>query len=568
MKIKSVELRDHPGVGDMYVSFADGEGNAFNTVILAGANGTGKTVLLNAVQNIFEANLGGNSGIVSVEMLLDENDLAIVAKAGPNFPSFEHCSSIKLIKDTNNTSNWDAYQFEWAAADGQIYRQAAPAHVEVWRKHFRSFYNEARVEYRAGNPQSVTALSLDNPDILALRSGNNSEIAQLLVDIRASDSEDLASWVRANPGIAPPENIQSLRFSRFETALNYMFPTKRFKRVQRDVGSLGLIFEEHGRESSLDNLSTGEKQILFRAGFFLRNLRAVSSGIVLLDEPELSLHPEWQERILGFYSAILTGMDGKHPQIIASTHSPFIVHGAANAKIVILEKDLQTGQIRQMADPVYPALNSPASVRAFNIDAFLEKSRKPLLVLTEGETDVTILETAWRKLFPHEPMRFELRAALGDKNLNITLNDSELFAKLGERAIVGIFDFDSAFNQWKGALKKGVELTISERDGLLKKHAEHRIWAMLLPVPEFRSKLASRELGKNSAMSIEFMFHEEYFPPNFVEYEKHALDQKTPYIPTGRKADFAKKVADFERVAFESFRPLFARLTEILDGGT
>ncbi|MBZ5761782.1 AAA family ATPase [Rhizobium sp. VS19-DR104.2] len=565
MKIKSVELIGHPGIGNLFVSFVDDDSNTFNTVVLAGENGTGKTALLDAIQNVMEGNLGGDIGVIKLELHFDDDDRAALSLSDPLLPSLLHVQTVKLIKDTSVTHDWGAYQLEWVTSNHAKYSQSAKVHEVAWRRHFRSFYNEARVEYAARTPGSVTGLQIDTPDITSIRSGANSDIVQLLVDIRAADAEDLAMWVHNNPGVAPPSDVQNIRFSRFQNAFDEMFPAKRFKGVTREDGTLRMSFEEYGRVSSIDHLSTGEKQILFRAGFVLRNLEAVLKGIFLIDEPELSLHPDWQARILPFYTKILSDPSGAHPQIIVSTHSPFIVHGAANAKIVILEKDQTSGFVRQMSEPVYPGLKAPFSVRAFNIDAFLESSKKPLLVMTEGETDAVILETAWRKLFPTKPIMFELRPALGVRNLNITLNDAELGIKLGSRGIVGIYDFDDAYNQWKGTFKKAEEVSGVEEDGLVRKHPECKAWAMLLPVPAFRSKAASREIAGNSTLSIEFMFPDECFPKGFVKYELLTEGQRKPFISNG-KAEFAESIMNLQPSAFNAFLPLFRRLEEMIGG--
>ena len=79
-----------------------------------------------------------------------------------------------------------------------------------------------------------------------------------------------------------------------------MFPRKKLRALGREKQAFRIEFEEGGRISDLNSLSTGEKQIVFRGGFLLRELDRARSGIILIDEPELSLHPEWQSRIVGF----------------------------------------------------------------------------------------------------------------------------------------------------------------------------------------------------------------------------------------------------------------------------
>lgn len=52
--IKRLVLRDHPILGDLELDFADSAGAPFPSIVLAGGNGCGKTVLLEAIHSIFE----------------------------------------------------------------------------------------------------------------------------------------------------------------------------------------------------------------------------------------------------------------------------------------------------------------------------------------------------------------------------------------------------------------------------------------------------------------------------------------------------------------------------------
>jgi hypothetical protein len=275
-----------------------------------------------------------------------------------------------------------------------------PLGADPFRTLFRSFYSEANVSFIAAPRTSVTTLDIDAPDIGARRSGAelSSEISQLLIDIDAADSGDLRQWVTRNEGQAPPPKVINVRLKRFTSAFALMFQTKKYKGINRTGGNLSVEFEEHGKACDVNQLSTGEKQIIFRAGFLLRDLAAARSSVILIDEPELSLSPQWQEKILQFYQKLLIDTNGQHAQIIVATHSPFIVHGAANAKVIVLQKDVKDGRVTAMATPTYPVVSGIEAIHAFNVESFLQLAEARLLILTEGETDAIILRTAWSKL--------------------------------------------------------------------------------------------------------------------------------------------------------------------------
>lgn len=75
---------------------------------------------------------------------------------------------------------------------------------------------------------------------------------------------------------------------------------------------------QSGKEFDLIQLSSGEKQLLIILGVSL--LQENKSHIYIADEPELSLHVDWQERLVGSLKTV-----NPNSQIIFATHSPDIV---------------------------------------------------------------------------------------------------------------------------------------------------------------------------------------------------------------------------------------------------
>ena len=155
------------------------------------------------------------------------------------------------------------------------------------------------------------------------------------------------------------------------------------------------------------------------------------------------------------------------------------------------------------------------------------------------------------------------------KNINITLNDQTLFSKLRDRAIVGLFDFDTGFDQWNGVWKRkkpSVMASGSEAGGLLRKHPQNCGWAMLLPVPDFRATYASGALGGRSILSIEFLFADNDIPAHMIAYRDLALSAKQPYFPDALKADFAAHAKTLSPASFTAFEPLLKTLEDIVSG--
>lgn len=76
------------------------------------------------------------------------------------------------------------------------------------------------------------------------------------------------------------------------------------------------FYNRKGKRIFLDRLSSGEKHILF----ILVSVASAGSGLVIIDEPELSMHVSWQKSILDAIERI-----NPEAQVVMATHSPEIV---------------------------------------------------------------------------------------------------------------------------------------------------------------------------------------------------------------------------------------------------
>ena len=103
------------------------------------------------------------------------------------------------------------------------------------------------------------------------------------------------------------------------TAVNHFFTEKQLVTTSTDeMDDTPLLHIKHkdGTLSELDTLSSGERQV---AGLIYSASRVAQGNVVLVDEPELSLHIDWQRTII---KAMVEQLPSK--QLIICTHSPVI----------------------------------------------------------------------------------------------------------------------------------------------------------------------------------------------------------------------------------------------------
>lgn len=95
-----------------------------------------------------------------------------------------------------------------------------------------------------------------------------------------------------------------------------------------------FVIEKEGEEFMFDQLSDGEKSLIALVGDIARKLAMshpysqnplMESGIILIDEIDLHLHPSWQRDVLPRMREAFKGC-----QFIISTHSPFVITNISN----------------------------------------------------------------------------------------------------------------------------------------------------------------------------------------------------------------------------------------------
>jgi len=145
----------------------------------------------------------------------------------------------------------------------------------------------------------------------------------MLVDIDNKDSWELKNWVVNNKWLAPWDDIIEVRLKRFKNAFKEIFNDTI---IYSWIENLKPIFKKWNNKIEIDKLSSWEKQIVFRWSYLLKDKESIKWAIALIDEPEISLHPIWQQKILNFYQKLFIDNSWKQTsQLFITTHSPYLL---------------------------------------------------------------------------------------------------------------------------------------------------------------------------------------------------------------------------------------------------
>lgn len=118
---------------------------------------------------------------------------------------------------------------------------------------------------------------------------------------------------------------------------------------------------------------------------------AEKASLILLDEPEISLHPIAQKRMMQFIME--TCLDKGH-QVVFSTHSPFMVEDLPNKAIKLLGLDSARQEVRLVATGCTPR---EAFFRLSEVDVNTTQLANQTKIIVEDELAAHLVDSAARR---------------------------------------------------------------------------------------------------------------------------------------------------------------------------
>lgn len=293
-------------------------------------------------------------------------------------------------------------------------------------------------------------------------------------------------------------------------------------------------------------------------------------GIVLIDEADMHLHLNLQYYAFPNLLALFPKI-----QFILSFHAPMIALG--------LEKALGADGfvIRELpnADIITPE-NYSEFLTAYNIYSLSSKFESDLLIrlsatslpiiLVEGKTDVSLIVTAWEKLYPGVSIPYEIIPCGLEPNPDDRSGGAEMLRRcceflsiVSDRIVITVFDNDRIGNeQFKGVSSKAFRIG---KDDLHKVHKTKPMHSILLPIPPGREMFANSPNMNFRHLSIEHYFEDQILTNHNLKGTPVAADSIVFEIEgTSRaKVAFSEASKNFAPSEFSQFQTLFDRISYI-----
>ena len=321
MKIKNLHMRDFKGLRDIFINFEKND-ELLDLLALAGSNGSGKTRVLESILKYFQDYLNYKQNNIEAGIFYEEKEKNCISNVQDFFYGLKN--------------------FSYYEVNDPLYEQ----HIEIKNKLDilpKIIYVPTEINFQKMNAASTT-LTQEYKFI-------NIVDTNLIKDIPSYIATKIISEILKNKN----EKVGDIQKKVFDE-INEIFETLgievKIEDISQDGRNIPIFTNSSGDEFDINELSSGEKQLFLRT-LAIKMLNPGNS-IILIDEPELSLHPKWQQRIVDVYRKI-----GKNNQIIIATHSPHILGSVRKENIMLLDKDDDGKIVVRTGDELYDSYGQP-----------------------------------------------------------------------------------------------------------------------------------------------------------------------------------------------------------------
>lgn len=352
----------------------ENESFSFNpqVTVLIGDNGTGKSTVLDALSFVLGTFFLGIDGVPSRPLNNSEKRRVIVS---PESVEVQLPFSIGVEHSLDNVN------YTWKRSTNKASSGATS------QKEAKELINKAKEltkKVRTGEPVNLPLIAYYGTERLSekfekrayAKKSSRLDGYYSALDPRSFEQKFL-SWFKTFEDSALKFNKDKTLYYTFVAALKSMIP--EWKNIVFSWEANDMLCQvDSGHWLSYQALSSGYKNVVrltadiaYRAIKLNPHLgeRAVigTSGIVLIDELDMHLHPKWQKTIIEDLKRTFPKI-----QFIVTTHSPFIIQSLTTEEILNLDGNVVTNPFMKSIDDI------AEDVQQINIPQMSNKKREML----------------------------------------------------------------------------------------------------------------------------------------------------------------------------------------------
>ncbi len=329
MKISYIEFNNFKAFYSGRLSFDD------NLTVIAGANGAGKSSVLDAINICLSwivARIRSEEGRGNY---IKEDQISVGQTSATLAAQFNEIGEVvipnKAVRGINKSASIDI---------ASLKEYSERKRQEILQTNFKTsipvfaHYDVRRAVVDVPLRVSETEFGMFDAYTDSLKGAAN--FRKFFQWFRAE--EDIENeFLRENDTLTPHPALRA-----FRTALDRFLPLYRNMRVRRRP--LRMEIDKDGVVLNISQLSDGEKIYIALIGDLCKRLALANptlqdptqgEGIVLIDEIDLHLHPNWQREIATKLPQVFPNI-----QFIISTHSPHVINSVPTESVRLLHNEM------------------------------------------------------------------------------------------------------------------------------------------------------------------------------------------------------------------------------------
>lgn len=376
MKIKSLHIRNVGPFKDATVDFTtiDSEETYEAPItIITGMNGAGKSIVIDSIRAIL------SSQSLERNIVADDKDFCIEIDAMYN----EH--GIRRLSATHLENGHLPYVDYEGLNKPFLYGYKQPGKVYGWVADYWSS------KLPTDSFQIKNMVNIEHDMVLKdamVGKKRNIDLTNFICQV---------DYLRSSEMIEEKELGEHL-YATLKNIINQCLDNGEFLYVRRT--DITPIVQQNGHRISLEKLSSGNIFLIEHMAMLLCKMYSVAvlnntsptditkiPGLLLIDEIENHLHPQWQKKVLGIIRTVFPNL-----QIILTTHSPFVISSVNGARIYTCVSNGDYSEIKDETDiythlPVEEILASDVfAVSSFNneITELIKKRKRHIIAGEKG----------------------------------------------------------------------------------------------------------------------------------------------------------------------------------------
>lgn len=339
MYLKKIHIKNYKAIEDINIELKPGVN------LLIGDNGAGKTSVLEGIAVALGGIFVNVVGVTAKNIVKDDVRMKI-KPLGDSSTSIEFCEPVStgctLYVTEDQSFSWNRVKKEVSAAHTKIDNKD----VCAWMKKLtnRSDTNLPLISFQS----AARAWRVKRGDF-------GTELKKKLDDRRCGyigcldssmDVKSIQQWCLKQEIVA--SNKKSVReYEMFKNIVaSFMKEINELDQVPTIYYSPQfdeLVYEDEREEMPISKLSAGYQSLLwmimdlaYRVCMLNPELqdRSQITGVVLIDEIDLHLHPKWQWKVIDALRETFENV-----QFIIATHSPIVISSSKEANLLLLNKD-------------------------------------------------------------------------------------------------------------------------------------------------------------------------------------------------------------------------------------